>query len=62
MNLSLHELDILLFVLENETVRRVFIKEARSWDHSLADARAMHLNVHNEVSMCMSKSLKAVND
>jgi hypothetical protein len=59
MNLSMCELDILLFVLENKTVRRVFIKEARSWDHSLADAKAMHLNVHNEVSKCMSK---AVND
>ena len=49
MNLGIQELDVLLFVMKDEKVRQVFIDEAKSWDHSLADSRAMYKNVYVEL-------------
>jgi len=58
MSLGFCELDVLLFVLENSEVRKLFIDEARSWDHSLADSRAMYSMVHRELCKAMTESLK----
>jgi len=58
MNLGIQELDVLLFVMKDEKVRKVFIDEAKSWGHSLADSRAMYKSVYTELCNEFSRVAK----